>query len=159
MGEAEPQLGLLIGGYSYKKFFPDLYTITFPCSDKLKIDAVRQTKPDQPPDFGCNWYGQTDALVRLIKGYDKAGMNELVNRGVDKDIIQKWVDDSVTELPLVFDGMPLQDAVDFAEFAVNVVIGRYRFGIGPPTCGGAVDIAVIRPNNFDWAQRKRWSIK
>ena len=84
---------------------------------------------------------------------------ELVKRGVDKSIIQKWIDDSVSELPLVFDGMPLQDAVDFANFAVNLVIGRFRFGMGTPTCGGAVDIAVIRPNNFDWAQRKRWSIK
>jgi len=32
------------------------------------------------------------------------------------------------------------------------------YGLGAQLCGGDIDIAVITPNRFDWAQRKRWSI-
>jgi hypothetical protein len=55
--------------------------------------------------------------------------------------------------------MPLQDAIDFAEYAVEVVVGRFRFGHGPPLCGGDTDIAVVTPGNFEWAKRKLWVIK
>jgi len=155
-----PHLGIFVGGYShYSKgnFFSDQYVYSFPQSQNWEI--VRPNKPDGSPSFGVNWYGQTDALIRLVKGYDLAGLDELVKRGVDKEIIAKWATDNVTELPLVFDGMPLQDAVDFSNYAVQVVIGRFRFGVGPPLCGGKIDIAVITPAAFHWAQRKQWSIK
>jgi hypothetical protein len=83
----------------------------------------------------------------------------LIKRGADKVIVQKWAKDHVSELPLVFDGMPLQDAVDFANFAIQLTIGTFRFALGPPICGGDVDIAVITPAAFHWAQRKQWSVK
>ncbi len=152
-----PLLGLFVGGYSARQFFADEYTYEFPASKRLE-----RQRPDTSggrPDFGTNWFGLTDALERLIKGYDPTALNELVNRGADQAIVQKWVDDSVSELPLVFDGMPIQDAVDFANYAVQLTIGRFRFGPGPPLCGGDIDIAVITPDAFEWAERKRWSIK
>lgn len=74
-------------------------------------------------------------------------------------MIQKWVDDHVSVLPLIFNGMPLQDGIDFAEYCVQVVIGRYRFGPGAPLCGGDIDVAVIRPNSFKWSRHKQWAIK
>jgi len=152
-----PNLGLLVGGYSAGQFFADQYVYEFPARSKWQI--VRLNKPDGSPSFGANWYGQTDALVRLIKGYDRGGLNELVKRGADKAILEKWASDNVSELPLVFDGMPLQDAIDFTNYAVQVVIGRFRFAVGPPLCGGDIDIAVITPGAFEWAQRKQWAIK
>ncbi len=152
-----PTLGLFIGGYSHSQFFSDQYFCEWP--NKTAWQEVRPNKPDGSPDFGANWFGQTNALSRLIHGYDKVGINELIKRGADKTIVQKWIDDHVSELPLVFDGMPLQDAVDFANYAVQLTIGRFRFAIGVPVCGGNVDIAVITPNAFQWAQRKQWAIK
>lgn len=152
-----PSLGVFIGGYSHSQFFSDQFFCEWP--NKITWQEVRPNKPDGSPDFGANWFGQTDALSRLIHGYDKAGINELMKRGADKTIVQKWRDDHVSELPLVFDGMPLQDAVDFANYAVQLTIGRFRFAIGVPVCGGNVDIAVITPNAFQWAQRKQWAIK
>ena len=100
-----------------------------------------------------------DALVRLIKGFDPASLEELIKRGADPEIVQKWVNDSVSELPIIFDGMPLQDAIDFADYAILTVIGRYRFAIGAPVCGGPIDIAVIRSTGFSWARRKDWQVK
>jgi hypothetical protein len=156
-GAQKLSIGLFIGGYSANKFFPDDFTYEFPQS-KTWV-AVRPNRPDGRPSFGANWFGLIDALVRLIKGYDLASLEELIKRGVDKKIIGKWIADSVSELPLIFDGMPLQDAIDFAEYAVQVVIGRFRFGPGPPLCGGDIDIAVVTPGNFEWAKRKLWAIK
>jgi hypothetical protein len=151
-----PTLGFFIGGYSHREFFGEEYIYEFPNSTGWR--EVRPNTPDGNPSFGANWYGMTDALTRLILGFDAAALSELINRGANQAIVQKWVDDHVSHLPLVFDGMPLQDAIDFAEYAIQVVIGRFRFGLGPPLCGGDVDIAVITPDTFRWAKRKQWGI-
>lgn len=150
-------LGVTVGGFSDKQFFAEQYVYQFPISTKHEV--VRQNRPDGNPDFGVNWWGLTDALVRLIIGFDPASLEVLIQRGVDRQIIQKWIDDHVSMLPLIFNGMPLQDAIDIAEYCVQVVIGRYRFGPGAPLCGGDIDIAVIRPNSFKWSKHKQWAIK
>lgn len=150
-------LGMLIGGYSYDAFFSEQYQYEFPMFTELK--EPRPRKPDGTPLFGSSWFGLTDALVRLVKGFFPPALDELIKRGVDKDIIQKWAEDGISELPLIFDGMPLQDAIDFAEYCIQVTIGSTRFGPGAPLCGGDIDIAVMRPQSFAWAKRKQWSIK
>jgi hypothetical protein len=129
-----PALGLLIGGYSQNEFFSDEFVYEFPTSTDWK--EVRPNLPDGSPSFGANWFGLTDALTRLYLGYDELALNELVNRGADRLIVEQWANDNVAALPLVFDGMPLQDAIDFADYSVQVVIGRFRFAQGPPLCGG-----------------------
>lgn len=153
----KPTLGIYVGGYSSKQFFSDQYSYEFPKSQDWA--EVRPNKPDGSPNFGANWFGQTSPLIRLIKGYDLGALDELIKRGVDKTVIQKWLDDNVSELRLVFDGMPIQDAVDFANYAIQVTNGCFRFAAGPPLCGGNIDISVITPAAFHWAQRKQWSIK
>lgn len=153
----KPMLGMLIGGYSSEQFFADEYTIEIPLQQNW-VDR-RPNQPNGSPSFGADWFGQTDALTRLIKGYDPVSLNELVKRGVDANIVEKWTQDNLSELLLVFNGMPLQDAIDFAEYAVQVVIGRWRFGPGAPLCGGEIDIAVITPRGFQWAHRKQWALK
>lgn len=152
-----PRLGVFIGGYSDGRFFSEEFFCEWP--NKIAWKKVRPDKADGSPDFGANWFGQVDALNRLIHGYDKSGINELIKRGVEKEIVEKWIGDRVSEMQLVFDGMPIQDAVEFANYAVEVTIGRFRFSIGVPVCGGNVDIAVITPESFQWAQRKQWAIK
>lgn len=152
-----PPLGLFIGGYGYHQFYSELYTCDFPeCGD---LDIVRPDKSDGSPSFGTNWFGSGEPLTRLIKGFDPQVLDDLVKRGVDRDIIESWATKAVGEIPLVFDGMPLQDAIDFANYAVQVAIGVCRFRAGPAVCGGDVDIAVITPGAYHWAQRKRWAIK
>ncbi|MGA3130954.1 MAG: hypothetical protein ABSD59_09150 [Terracidiphilus sp.] len=151
-----PAMGLAIGGHSHDQFFAEQYKCEFPGTDFL---AVRQNLANGFPSFGANWFGMPDALTRLICGYDPGSLTELINRGVDKAIVDKWVADGIGQIPIVFDGMPLKDAIDFADYCARVTIGRWRFAVGPNLCGGEVDIAVMRPRSFQWAQRKRWSIK
>jgi hypothetical protein len=152
----KPALGLAIGGHSHDQFFAEQYKYEFPGTDLLPI---RDNLPNGLPNFGSNWFGLPDALIRLVCGFDPNFIEELIKRGVDKAVVDKLLADGVGQLPIVFDGMPLKDAIDFADYCARVTIGRWRFAAGPNLCGGDVDIAVMRPHSFQWAQRKRWSIK
>jgi hypothetical protein len=62
------------------------------------------------------------------------------------------------EYQIPFAVMPLQDAIEYANYMLNVVVGRYRFVIGPELCGGQVEIAAITQQRFNWISRKRWSL-
>jgi hypothetical protein len=150
-------LGLFVGGYSDGEFFSEQMSCELPADTTWT--PIRSRTADGTQDFGANWFGATDALVRLIRGFDPTSLDKLVESGAPIEAVQAWVDSGAAALPIVFDGMPLQDAIDFAEWATMVVIGRWRFGLGTALVGGDVDIAVIRPRSFNWAQRKRWSIK
>jgi hypothetical protein len=150
-------LGLFVGGYSDGEFFSTQMSVELP-TQRTWV-PLRATMPGTPPEFGANWFGAYDALQRLIVGWDQAGTAQLVARGVSQATLQAWADAHESALQLPFDGMPLQDAIDFALWATNVVIGRWRFAVGPNIVGGEVDIAVIRPRSFQWAQRKQWSVR
>jgi len=156
-GRDRPTIGVLVGGYSYRQFYSELYAFSLPNGED--VETVRPNKADGTPSFGTNWFGSGEALTRLIKGFDPRVLDDMVAHGIERDSVEAWAQAAVGELPLIFDGMPLQDAIDFANFAVQVTIGVCRFRAGPPVCGGKVDIAVITPGKFHWAQRKQWAIK
>ena len=53
--------------------------------------------------------------------------------------------------------MPIQDAIDLAEFLVELTIKWSRFTPGPPTVGGPIEIAAItRHEGFKWIRRKQY---
>jgi hypothetical protein len=54
--------------------------------------------------------------------------------------------------------MPLQDAIEYANYMLNVTIGRYRFVLGPELCGGQIEIAAITPREFNWISQKSWGL-
>jgi hypothetical protein len=149
-----PPVGILVSGYSSDQFFPEQWIIEPPFSAELK-----QIRPDGAgkPDFGSNWFGLTDAIIRLHWGRDDSTIKLVADKF-------KLPVDSVSQVlnsfqyPVIFDGMPLQDAIDYAVYLANVVIGRFRFVVGAPLCGGEIDVAVITPNTFAWIKRKSWAV-
>lgn len=147
-----PELGILISGYSSNQFFPEQWMFSLPQSTELT-----HVRPDidNKPVFGAQWFGVTDAIVRLHHGRDDRIIGKLAERFKLKpeeivELLKEY------EYPVIFHGMPLQDAIDYATYMINVVIGRFRFVIGAPLCGGEIDVAVITPNAFTWVQRKTW---
>lgn len=153
--EARPLLGVLVSGYSSGHFFPEQWLITLPNSSELQ--ALRPNVEGKP-DFGANWFGLTDAIVRLHWGRDEQVIS-LLSAHFQLDPAKIAAALHELQYPVLFDGMPLQDAIDYAVYLVNIVIGRHRFVIGAPLCGGDIDVAVITPNAFTWIQRKSWKIK
>ncbi len=152
----QPELGVYVGGYSKGAYVSDGYVAVLPSTSRPT--QIRPNLTGNAPDFGVNWYGDIVPLLRLIKGLDPLAIAELIRRGASRHVVQQWMDDGVGQMPLLVDGMPLQDAIDLAAFLVQVTIGCSRFSLAAPTCGGDFDIAVITPGRFRWAARKRWSL-
>ncbi len=82
----------------------------------------------------------------LLYGYSTDIINELsASLDCETDIIFQ----ASNKIPIKpinminFGPMPLQDAIEFATFLVEVQIQMERFVPGNPVCGGPIDIAII----------------
>ena len=90
---------------------------------------------------GATWDGEITTLVRLIQ-----------------DVAIKNEDGSYSALPfenILWNYFTLQDAVDFARYAVETTIQTMRFKNVVETVGGDVDILVITPQETKWLQKKQ----
>ena len=90
---------------------------------------------------GASWGGEADILVRILQPVAQLGPNgELQQRLPDYQV------------PWQF--FTLQDAIDFAVFAVRSTIEAIRFQPRPKTVGGPIDVLVIKPTGASFVQRK-----
>ncbi|MCH8876769.1 MAG: hypothetical protein IIA89_08070 [Chloroflexi bacterium] len=152
--ENRPPLGILVSGYSSGSFFPDQWLLGFPSNQ-----GIQELRPavDGKPNFGASWFGLTDAIVRLHWGRDDKVL-EIVSKKFDLSADDARDLFNELQYPVLFEGMPLQDAIDYAVYLINVVIGRFRFVVGAPLSGGQIDVAVIIPDSFTWVRRKAWKL-
>jgi hypothetical protein len=89
---------------------------------------------------GATWDGEVLTLVRLIQNC--AIKNE---------------DGTYTDLPqndISWNFFTLQDAVDFAKYAVETTIKTMHFQNVVETVGGNVDILIIKPNEIKWLEKE-----
>lgn len=153
--EQRPGIGMIVAGYSEGEFFPEIWRFVVPVDDD-----VHNQRPDiaGKPDFGASWFGLTESIVRLHFGRDERVI-KIVSEKFNIPEIE--VQDALKPLqyPVPFAQMPLQDAIDYVNYMVNVVIGRYRFVLGTEFCGGEIDIAAITQRKFNWISRKSWKIE
>jgi hypothetical protein len=109
-------------------------------------------------EVGATWAGELEALNRLILGYSfqlpalmqaQLGIQPAQMNQAMTNILPQ------IQLPAVMAAMPLQDAIDLAEFMVDLTIKFSRFRLGAPTVGGPVEIAAIsKHEGFRWVKRK-----
>jgi len=136
-------LGFFIAGYSSDTSFPEEWEFQLPHDQE-----IRQVRPIT--QFGASWRGIVPPFTRLYQGYDPRIMEELKKLNVSEEVINvlsKYVS------PIVYDGMPVQDAVNFAVFILQTTIGVATFEIGTPSCGGPLQIATILPEKgFCWVK-------
>jgi hypothetical protein len=57
------------------------------------------------------------------------------------------------------EGLPLQEAVEFADWLGNVAIGYDKSTEGPPFVGGDLDVLAIQPEGLTWYRRKPFAAK
>ena len=152
------ELGIAINGFSRGEFFPNEFKFTLPFS--TKIEEVRPNDSNGNPSFGVSWYGRYDAIVRLHMGCDFGLRMEiteiLLKKGMEIEEINKIF--SEYEYSSNFSSMPLQDAINFVSYLINLMCGRCRFYSGTPFCGGPIDIAVITYKGFKWIKSKEWKV-
>lgn len=154
--QQRPLIGFIVAGYSAGEFFPKIWRFVLPIDSN---GQVHNQRPDQDgkPDFGAHWFGLTDAIVRLHFGRDEQVIKIISEKF---DISPQTIQEALKPLQYVvpFAVMPLQDAIEYANYMLNVTTGRYRFVIGPELCGGQIEIAVITQKKFAWISRKTWSL-
>lgn len=152
-----PRIGFIVAGYSYRTFFPKVFRFVLP--DDLE-GGVHDLRPDvdDKPDFGANWYGLTDSIVRLHFGRDPKAIQFIAEK---YDIPREELVEALAPLQYTvpFAVMPLQDAIEYTKYMLNVAVGRYRFVVGPELCGGEIEIAAITQRQFQWISRKTWSLE
>ena len=129
-----PDTGFHVAGYSKKggKLVPYLWRIILAQNESKKINV-----PDQQ---GAAWDGEVDVMTRLIQPVGLIG-----------------TDGKTVPLPpsvINWTFFTLQDAIDFAIYAVKTTRDTMRFQTRFKTVGGPVDVLVIKPDKAFWVQRK-----
>lgn len=89
---------------------------------------------------GAMWNGEIDVMSRL-----------LTNLYI-KNTTGTYIEHS--RYPILWQYFSLQDAIDFARYAVQTTIDTMRFQKRIKTVGGPVDILVIKPDGAFWICRK-----
>lgn len=108
-----------------------LYKVNVKSQEIKQVDTSAQ---------GASWDGETYTLTRLIQ-----------------DVAIKTSDGKYMDLPfenILWGYFTLQDAVDFARYAVETTIQTMRFKNVVETVGGEVDILVITPDKTTWLQKE-----
>lgn len=155
-GTKEEGVGFYVAGYSPGENIGELYRCELPG----KVTLERKTN-----DAGAVWNGQREIVDRLILGYDPR-LFQFLNPSEPHMALTdaKWR--QKLQLHINFQTMPLQDAVDLAVLLVNATIKLEQLSDGIvgapgqlPGCGGAIDVAVITPEEgFRWLQHKRLEV-
>lgn len=101
----------------------------------------KNIKPDGGIIYGATWSGQTDVLSGIIA--------PTLTIGPDMKPTQ------MLKPPIIWDAMPLQDAIEFSVYAIRTTIDTIRFQARPKNVGGPTDVLVLTPDGGSWIQRKK----
>ena len=144
--EEPPALGFYIAGYSPKGHFPDEWEFVLPRDQEAIQVRVAE-------DFGATWRGIDFPFTRLWMGFAPFRIPaRLAEKGWSQQEIAELLGDLQT--PALYDGMPVQDAVNFAAYILRVTIGYTEFSVGPSACGGPIQLATVLPDEeFKWIER------
>jgi len=151
-----PDLGLVVAGYSTDGPHAEAY--------KIEMGSSGCPSPTQMwPGAECGFFvgGQPAAVVRLVHGVDPKVTKVLVDRfdlspekaGQLAEIMREQL-----SVPLVQEPMPFQDALDLAEFFVDLTSRYIRFlPVGATTVGGPIEVAgITKHEGFKWVKRKQY---
>ena len=151
--DKKPPLGFIVAGYSANADLADEYVIAIEQGNCGPPHAIRRSD-----ESGMFWAGMGEPLNRLILGFGSALPQVLQhNLGVPPNQIPAamGVLQQTLGVALAIPGMPLQDAIDLAEFLADVAAKYSRFAPGAPVVGGPIEIAAIsKHEGFKWVKRK-----
>lgn len=107
---------------------------------EVKVAEGTAKQVNVPTQQGAAWNGEPDVIARLLT-----------------PMWQKTDGDQYRQLPqfeIPWGYFTLQDAVDFAIYAIRTTIDSMRFQVRPKTVGGPIDVLVIEPSKAYWVQQK-----
>jgi|GEM_PF-274058 len=113
---------------------------------------------------GAMWFGQTDVLVRIIKGRaPEFGLISYVNSAFKENALTAAAEMDKLEYIINWGTMTIQDAVDFGVLMTKTTESIQRFSDGFHASpggiqgvGGEIDIVVITPDDgVQWLSMKK----
>lgn len=140
-----------IGGYSANEFLGEIW--------KLEINNGKIKDPSQIADSAVEnricWGGQINVINRILLGVDPNLAADLISHGVSANDLAAIQNKHQT--PLLESSMPVQDAIDLADFLVYAAKRYSGFLPGATVVGGETDIATVtRHEGFKWIRRKHF---
>ncbi len=138
--EKRPQLGIFIAGYSSNESLGEEWEFNIPT-----MESPRKVRPKGK--YGSSWRGVSLPFSRLYFGHDPRFTREIVPE--DKLEETKLVLDKY-RTNVMYDGMPVQDAINFVKFILKTTIDYVSFEIGPPSCSEPIQTSVINEEGFYW---------
>ena len=112
---------------------------------QVSHNIIQRLNTDQAGEiiYGTAWGGQGDIMARLINAKASTqGKNGPVE---------------IPTHPIIWEAMPIIDAVDFSEMAVDITAQMERFQMRPKTTGGPIDLLLLTPHGADWVYRKQYA--
>ncbi len=151
----KPVLGFIVAGYSSSgSALAEEYIVSI----DAKGLATGPTLVRPISEMGATAQGDPEAIYRLLLGFSpKLGSILQNDLGADPKTIPGALQVIKTKLQaqLIYDAMPIQDAIDVAEFLVDVTERFSRYTPGAATVGGPIEIAAItKHEGFKWVKRK-----
>lgn len=128
-----PDTNFLVVGYRLENDIPSQQIFRLNVKDE-SISPIDTTFP------GAKWDGETQTLSKIIQ-------NTYMRDEDGKEI-------SLGETEVSWGLFTLQDAIDFAQYAVDVTIKTMHYSSVVETVGGPIDILVIKPERSFWIQHK-----
>jgi len=143
--EKKPVLGLYVAGYSSGSNLGEEWEFKIP----LDEEPVSVRASDL---YGASWRGVAMPFTRLYFGFDNRAMVEFEKAGLDVDKIKEI--NSKFQASVIYDGMPVKDALNFTKFILKTTIGLNSFEIGAPSCAEPIQVAVIdSKEGFEWVDK------
>lgn len=143
-----------VGGYGTGTRLGEIWKISI-----INGVCAGPTAEALPGDSGVWWAGQPDAINRIVLGYSAGIIPVLQEAGVQEPELSQLMAAlrERTGAQLTHPAMPVQDAIQVADFLVSLTIDFTKFLPGANTVGGATDVATVtRHEGFKWIRRKHY---
>jgi hypothetical protein len=151
-----PALGIVVGGFSYGQYVPELWHMLIPYHSAANTAQKRVDRGET----GVTWYSMYEPVVRYINGYDQNLINELKAYIEGPGLLGRPLaapeSAAIEEMlgryqyTVSFASMPIEQGIEYVRFLVDLAIKHFHFSSGfahqPWTekiVGGRVRLGVV----------------
>jgi hypothetical protein len=147
-------LGYRVCGYSANQPLPEAWEFNIGESD-----SPAPTRLYEMDSYGPRWAGETEAIDRLVLGLGSKATDALTQMGLEQPQALQLTTDLMGRLyaHLYHPAMPVQDAIDLAQFLADTAARFTQMSLRAPTIGGPIEVATItKHEGFKWVSRKHY---
>jgi hypothetical protein len=150
----KPAMGLIVAGFSAGASIAEEYKLEVDSAGVVTGPAL--VRPGHAA--GAVWAGEPEPVTRVLNGFGTALPGLLdAQLNLPAGTVLTALSQIGPQLAaqVISDAMPIKDAIDVAEFLVDLTSKYSRYTPGAATVGGPVEIAAItKHEGFKWVKRK-----